>query len=144
MLKALLPKILVNKEASNDNFESKKEISKIDEKIYSLFEACHACEKTAWLNKDSMKENFVFKILDAQYSCDGKWIYAKDQENSFISQQTLENFKVGENSLKTESKNYNNEKGKGYVKEFKDAIIQLLQANFFTKIKITKASSNID
>lgn len=54
--------------------------------VYSLFEVCHACEKTAWLQR--RKDHFYFKVLDAQYTRSGKY---KANGFLFMKQSDLEN-----------------------------------------------------
>ena len=71
--------------------------NKIDDKIYSLFEACDACKRTSWLNGgDSKKDKFMFRIADGQIANhQGRY---KVKGNDFMSQETLEK------AIKTNSK----------------------------------------
>lgn len=63
--------------------------NKIDDKIYSLFEACDACKQTSWLNgKNGKRKNFMFRIVDGQVT-NHKGRY-KVKGKGFMSQEALE------------------------------------------------------
>lgn len=67
IIKLLLPARLI----SNLN------ITNIDTKIYSLFEACNSCKLVNWLTKNNNKDYFLFKVLDKQVLENKKVILSK-------------------------------------------------------------------
>lgn len=71
----LLPKALTAPENKSN---------KIDDKIYSLFETCDACEKTTWLQ--NKKGIFMFRILDSQFVSKRH----KVKNDGFMSQENWE------------------------------------------------------
>ena len=84
VLEALLPAVLVPDATTS-----------VDKNIYSLFEACHGCEKMPWLQ--NKKEFFMFRLLDSQYTFDCKYKVPDSYGNNpkgFMSQQTLEQMKL--------------------------------------------------
>ena len=72
-LEALLPVILVPDDRRLHVDAGTPLVNDLN--VYSLFEACHACEKTAWLNQPgrALKGNFYFRVLDRQYTFSGKY-----------------------------------------------------------------------
>lgn len=53
-------------------------ITNIDTKIYSLFEACNnSCKLENWLTKNNNKDYFLFKVLDKQVLENKKVILSK-------------------------------------------------------------------
>lgn len=89
-IKPLLPTALVEKTDENNP----------NHKIYSLFEACDACEKINWL-KDK-KGIFMFAILDGQFTRGERRHKVKDKNAKkpeekkvvFMSQKDLEDKKI--------------------------------------------------